>query len=101
MDTADLVRELGYIAIETGSGREAIEIASREEIDILVTDVGLPDISGIELSRSLRELKPAIAIVFATGRDQVDGLEAEPRTEPLKKPYGLDLLGRVLGRVTD
>ncbi|WP_141740239.1 response regulator [Bosea sp. BIWAKO-01] len=100
MDTADLVRELGYIAIEADSGREAIDIASREEIDILLTDVGLPDISGIELSRSLRELKPAIAIVFATGRDQVDGLDAEPRTELLKKPYGLDLLGRVLGRVT-
>lgn len=100
MDTADLVRELGYVAIEADSGREAIDIASREEIDILLTDVGLPDISGIELSRSLRELKPAIAIVFATGRDQVEGLDAEPRTELLKKPYSLDLLGRVLGRVT-
>lgn len=101
MDTVDLVEELGYAVVEADSGRQALEIASRQEIDILLTDIGLPDISGLDLARRLRDLKPGIGVVFATGRDRIEGFASEPRTELLKKPYRLDLLEKVLGRILD
>lgn len=101
LDTADLIQELGYVAIEADSGRRALEIATRQDVDILLTDIGLPDISGIELARRVRELKPGIAIVFATGRDRIEEFDGAPRTELLKKPYRLDLLEKVLARILD
>ena len=54
-----------------------------------------------ELARRLRDLKPGIGVVFATGRDRIEGFASEPRTELLKKPYRLDLLEKVLARILD
>jgi PAS domain S-box-containing protein len=101
MDTVDLVEELGYAVVEADSGEQALAIAARQEIDILLTDIGLPDISGLDLARRLRDLKPGIGVIFATGRDRIEGFAAEPRTELLKKPYRLDLLEKVLARILD
>ena len=46
-------------------------------------------------------MKPDIAIVFATGRDQVEGFEDAPRTALLKKPYRLHSLEKILGTILD
>jgi PAS domain S-box-containing protein len=101
MDTADMIQDLGHIAIEAENGLKALEIATSQEIDILLTDVGLPDISGGELAQRLRVQKPELAIVFATGRDQVEGFEGAPRTALLKKPYRLHTLEKILGTILD
>ena len=101
MDTADMVQDLGHVAIEAENGLKALEIASTQEIDILLTDIGLPDISGVELANRVRALKPQIAIVFATGLSQVEGFDAAPRTALLQKPYRLHSLEKTLGAILD
>ena len=101
MDTADMVQDLGHFAIEAENGLKALEIATSREIDILLTDVGLPDISGGELARRLRAIKPDVAIVFATGRDQVEGFEGAARTALLKKPYRQHSLEKILDTILD
>jgi CheY-like chemotaxis protein len=101
MDTADMIQDLGHIAIEAETGLKALDIATGRDIDILLTDVGLPDISGSELATRLRAVKPEVAIVFATGRDQVEGFAGAPRTALLNKPYRLHSLEKVLGTILD
>jgi signal transduction histidine kinase/DNA-binding response OmpR family regulator/type II secretory pathway pseudopilin PulG len=101
MDTADMLQDLGHITIEAENGQTAFDIASSRQIDILLTDVGLPDISGTELARRIRVLKPDLAIIFATGREQVEGFDNAARTALLKKPYQFDQLERIVGSILD
>lgn len=96
MSTIDMVEELGYVALEAGNGAEALAIASSAQFDILLTDVGLPDIAGSELAKRVRALKPQVGIVFATGRSEVPGFDGHGPFRLLKKPYQLPQLEHVL-----
>jgi signal transduction histidine kinase/CheY-like chemotaxis protein len=99
MDTADMVQELGHTVIEAETGLKALQIASTREIDVLLTDVGLPDISGGELARKVRAQRPEVAIVFATGHDTVAGIDDLPGASVLRKPYQFAQIQKVLADV--
>ncbi|SEG69174.1 Response regulator receiver domain-containing protein [Bosea lathyri] len=99
MDTADMVQELGHTVIEAETGLKALQIASTREIDVLLTDVGLPDISGGELARKVRAQRPEVAIVFATGHDTVAGIDEVPGASVLRKPYQFAQIQKVLADV--
>jgi DNA-binding NarL/FixJ family response regulator len=59
-----LGREAGFeIVAQVGSGREAIALVQSSPPDVLVLDVSLPDIDGIEVARALRQTQPKLAIV--------------------------------------
>lgn len=51
-----LLEGQGYRILEAGTGAEAFELARKTQPDLIVTDLGLPDINGIELIRRLRNL---------------------------------------------
>ena len=57
---------------EAGDGAGAVEAASRLSPDVVVLDLGLPDIAGTEVIRQLRERSPDSKIVVFTGRDDID-----------------------------
>ena len=68
----------GFIALMAASGQEALERLAAADIDLIVLDVGLPDINGFELCKQIRR-KSHLPIVFLTARneevDRVVGLE--------------------------
>ncbi len=68
----------GCDPVVTGAGEPALEIVRREAIDLIVLDVGLPDMSGFDLCKKIRR-HTAIPIIFLTARneeiDRVVGLE--------------------------
>ena len=78
----DLVRRYlereGYVVLSTGSGAEAITIAADARPDLVVLDLGLPDVSGTEVAREVRAVAD-IPIVMLTARsdeeDRIAGLE--------------------------
>ena len=59
----------GYKVLEAGSGVEALEVMERVEgkIDLVVSDVVMPEMDGPTLLRHLRERNPEIRIVFMSG----------------------------------
>lgn len=53
------------------TGRDGIDLATANGLDAIVLDVGLPDISGIDVARRLRELGSTVPILMLTARDMV------------------------------
>lgn len=55
---------------EAENGIEALELVEREEPDLLLTDIRMPFVSGIELARQVREIRPTTQIAFLSGFDE-------------------------------
>lgn len=63
--------EIGFSVVgEAENGIEALELVSRLEPDLLLTDIRMPFISGIDLAREVREVRPATQIAFLSGYDE-------------------------------
>lgn len=97
----------GYRVIEAPTGRAAFELLERNKVDIVLLDVNLPDISGLEVSRRIREdgRFASVKIVqtsatFSTPHDQLEGLIAGGAdiylAEPVPRGTLLSLLRRLL-----
>jgi two-component system KDP operon response regulator KdpE len=88
----------GYKCIEADSGAGALMLAASHNPDILVLDLGLPDIDGVEVIKKLREISQIpIIIVSARGhdREKVEALDAGA-DDYLTKPFSVpELLARI------
>ena len=65
--TAAMVAELGYAIIARGDGPSALAVLETQDIEVLMTDRGLPGLSGDDLARAALAKKPGLAVIFATG----------------------------------
>lgn len=88
----------GYKYIETSNGKTAVSLVSSHNPDILVIDLGLPDIDGIEVIKNVRPFtKAAIIVVSARGRERekVEALDSGA-DDYLTKPFSVaELLARI------
>lgn len=63
--------EIGFQVIgEAENGIEALELVEKLEPDLLLTDIRMPFLSGIELARQVREVRPTVQIAFLSGFDE-------------------------------
>ncbi|MBO2453226.1 response regulator transcription factor [Actinomadura barringtoniae] len=81
------------------AGRTAVREAAMTEFDLVLLDLGLPDVDGVEVCRQLRQAQPGCVLVMLTARqeemDVVVGLDAGA-DDYLTKPFGLtELIARV------
>jgi two-component system KDP operon response regulator KdpE len=90
--------ESGFKLIEAATGEEGLEAARRAVPDVILLDLGLPGIDGIEVTRRLREwTQTPIIVLSARGHeaDKVSALDAGA-DDYLTKPFGLaELLARI------
>lgn len=98
LNTAELLREMGHDVLEAETGAEALRHAAHADLDILVTDIGLPDLSGDELAHRLIELKPGLKVIFASGH--AIATEALSGAVALMKPYNKDGLAAAIATAT-
>ena len=98
--TAALERH-GYRVLAAANGDSAIAIsrAYSGNIDLLLTDVVMPGMSGREVAENLRVMRPGIQVIFASGYTDDEGLLGDVRKDErsfLQKPFtALDLVRRV------
>lgn len=97
-NTAEMLGDLGYDVIEVASGSEALNVLAREKVDVLMTDLGLPDLDGGTLAERAHEHDPSLAVIFATGENRLPAGSA-PETALLQKPYDQQALQRVITKV--
>jgi len=87
----DTLQPLGYKLLEASNGREALQVSgsSEGEIDLLLTDIVMPEMNGIELSHAIRESRPEIKVVYTSGYTDSAIFKNETfndRTSFLQKP---------------
>ena len=89
--SAQMLRELGYGVAEAESGHAALDALSRGEVyDLLLIDVAMPGLNGIETARRARELHPGLRVLYVTGYADLARPEHNPGGDPLiKKPFRL------------
>ncbi len=92
-------RKEGYTVLKAGSGEAAVNLAIQENPDLMILDVMLPGISGLDVCRELRKKSIEIPIIMLTARgdeiDRVVGLEVGA-DDYMTKPFSLrELQARV------
>ena len=97
--TIDQLETLGHAVVGVGTAQDALGLLDgRKDVDVLLTDIGLPGMDGRALAVEARRRNPALRIVIATGRSSpADGGEpALAGTIHLSKPYQVEDLRRAL-----
>jgi two-component system, cell cycle sensor histidine kinase and response regulator CckA len=96
----DMLGQLGYRVLGATNGKEALALAEKYsgKIDVLVTDVLLPELPGPQLANSLRSSRPNMRVIFVSGGTDVD--EALAEKDPLlHKPFTIKMLSAKLREV--
>ncbi len=93
---------LGYEASSAKSGQEALSLLKQEPFTILLTDIKMPDMDGLELMKTVKEEFPDLHIIAMTGHGTsytFTDVVAAGATDYLNKPFSLDELRAKLKRV--
>ena len=83
----------GYIVSTVGRGEDAIRLAERQQYQLVITDVRLPDIDGVALARHLTQKDPNLPIILITAYDTPDLMDEAERAgacDVFPKPFRLD-----------
>jgi len=99
----DVLRHLGYRVLTASDGEQAVDLFRQEQdaIDLLLLDMVMPKLGGIEVLRVIRSIKPDAKILFATGYDMGNALEQGEEVDAamlITKPFAISELSRVVRR---
>jgi CheY-like chemotaxis protein len=94
--TADLLRALDCDVIAASGGTEALaKLKAEPRIDLLITDIHMPGLSGYELAEVAKRMRPGLQVILISGR------ETDGRGLPfLRKPFQETDLTRVMSQTT-
>nr|WP_236960209.1 hybrid sensor histidine kinase/response regulator [Methylobacterium durans] len=92
----EVLNDLGYRALEAQDGLSGLRVLqSRERIDLLVTDVGLPGLNGRQLADQAREGRPDLKVLFITGYAEnamFGNGHLDPGMQMITKPFPVEAL---------
>jgi CheY-like chemotaxis protein/two-component sensor histidine kinase len=103
--TGHAFEAMGFKVFQAACGEDALDLyrEKRDEIDVVVLDVGMPGMGGIQCFKELRKIYPRCKVVFATGyclpaipRDEA----GRPADAMLQKPYRIAELLKVIQEIT-
>ena len=88
----DVLEELEFKVLEANGCEQALEFLNDEDqyIDLMMTDVGLPDMNGKQLATKVRALRPALPILFASG--YAENIDVSDGMQLIAKPFSIDQL---------
>lgn len=65
------LERVGYTVLEARDGQEALDVLAVEEVDLVVTDVHMPQLSGMDLLAEIKNLKSHLPVIIVTGKASV------------------------------
>lgn len=88
----DVLEELEYKVVEADGGEQALEVLQdqTQQINLMMTDVGLPGMDGRELAIEARKLRPALKVLFASG--YAESIDVPEGMHMIGKPFSIDQL---------
>ena len=102
--TCEVLKRMGYNTIEARSGKVAIELFSQQhdKIQLILMDILMPGMTGIQSSRRIRQIESDIPIIFLTGYDRTQPLEPEvyeKNSDLINKPFRITALSHAIQKV--
>ncbi len=100
----EVLEQLGYQVDAAASGEEALDMIGRERYALVILDIVMPGLGGVETARRIRQIRPEQPILFATGYDR--GIEEAPelfapRTEVIPKPFSIGRFSQSVARLVE
>ena len=85
------LQRVGYDVQSVGCGTEAVPLLQKDRYDLLLTDIVMPEMDGIELAQKASAMDPDIRVMFITGFAAValQGGRTAPEAKLLSKPFHL------------
>ena len=94
--TFEMLKRLGFEVTTADSGASALEQATHQSFDLVLLDLAMPNMSGVEVFSSLKKIKPESRVIFMTGysKDEFSDLltDNEDTTSVLSKPFPMQEL---------
>jgi two-component system cell cycle sensor histidine kinase/response regulator CckA len=103
---ARVLRNQGYTVLQARNGEEALGLMEEHgsSLDLILTDVVMPDMSGLELADQLRKRWPELELIYMSGYAEGDKLDSRfetPEGSFLQKPFSADDLVLKVREVLD
>jgi DNA-binding NtrC family response regulator len=98
---ADVLRMKGWEVTSAYSGAEAVEAASRTRFDVVLMDIKMPGMDGVEAFKAIKARQPDVKVVLMTAyaaQDLIQEAEREGVMRVLPKPVNLPMLLELMGR---
>ena len=99
---ADILEDKGFVVGMASDGREAVDRMGQEHYDVVLIDIMMPGMNGVETLQEIRAINPRITTVVMTGHSQLEGLVSEALLKGvdgvLYKPFEVDAVIEMIER---
>jgi signal transduction histidine kinase/CheY-like chemotaxis protein len=103
--SVDALRELGYTVMQATNGHDALDlIADQSRLDLLFTDIVMPEMNGRQLADKAKAIRPGLRVIYTTGYTRnavVHNGVLDPGVALLQKPFTISQLARKVRDVLD
>ncbi|MFO7599923.1 MAG: response regulator, partial [Candidatus Desulfacyla sp.] len=94
----------GYGVFVSESGEKALELAHKDDFDIVITDLNMPGLSGLELLKAIKEIHSETEVIIVTGYGSIESAIKALKWggyDYLQKPINLDRLRLLIDRILE
>jgi DNA-binding NtrC family response regulator len=95
----ETLKAIGYQAHGVTSAREALDLLHTSEFDLIITDIKMPGINGVEFTRTVKRDHPDLPVIFVTGVFNASVLQAVDAQGFLAKPFRIGQMEELIASV--
>ncbi|HVI75339.1 MAG TPA: response regulator [Anaeromyxobacteraceae bacterium] len=98
----EVLQDAGYEVVLVASGAEGLRTLAEQSIDVIVTDLGMPGMGGLEVAQAAKEIAPSVPVVVITGfadREDIKRARGREIDAVLVKPVDPDALTSVVDQM--
>ncbi len=97
-----ILQDEAYEVVSAANGREAMTIIGREHFDLIIADIVMPEMDGVEMLQAAEHIRPRIPAIVVSGffsEDTAERLKNLGAASYVAKPFQVDALKRTVARV--
>ncbi len=101
---AEVLSASGYEVLSAANGQDGLKTLSEHSVDVVVTDVGMPGMGGLEMAKAAKAIAPTVPVVIVTGwaeRDDITRARGKEVDAVLIKPVDPDALTAAVNDVAE
>ena len=97
-----IIKSEGHKPVSAQSGREAFDLLKHNEFDLVFLDLALPDVSGVEILKEIKQKNPDQPVIIITGFPESELMDQALNLSPLsviKKPFKKEQIQKLMKRI--